>query len=111
MQVDDRILVPPFPEDDKDQRRSRDHSQPHDEMRFEPVFALTFVENYLQGSEAERDETEAGVVNAGFAQLPAFEVWRILNEPRRQQERKDADGDINEENPAPREVVGDPTAE
>src|SRR5258708_33011750 len=80
-------------------------------MRFEPVIALSFVEDHLQRSEAERDQTEPDVVDLRFAQLTALEVWRILNEPRCQQERKNADGDINEENPAPAEVVGDPTPE
>ena len=30
--------------------------KPHDEVRLEPVFALSFVEDHLQRSEAERDQ-------------------------------------------------------
>src|SRR5258706_4759784 len=111
MQVDDGVFVIPLPEDDEDQRDSRDHGQRQNEMRFEPVITLSFIEDHLQRSEAERDQTEPDVVDLRFAQLTALEVWRILNEPRRQKERKNADGDINEENPAPAKVVGDPTSE
>src|ERR1019366_9804389 len=84
------------------------YGQRHDEIRFEPVFALAFGEDHLQRSQAERDEAESGVVNVGFTQLAALEVRRILNQPRRQQERKNADRDIDEENPAPGEIVSDP---
>ena len=80
-------------------------------IRFEPVVALPFIEDHLQRSEAERDEAETRVVNASLTELAALEVGRILNKPRRQQERKNADRNIDEENPAPGKVVGDPTAE
>jgi hypothetical protein len=56
MQVDDGILVPPLPEDHEDQRHHRDGAQPDDEVRFEPVFALPFVEDHLQRSQAERNK-------------------------------------------------------
>src|ERR1700682_4427068 len=111
MQVDDGVFVVPLPEDDEDQRHGGDHGQRQNEMRFEPVIALSLVEDHLQRSEAERDQAEPDVIDLRFAQLAALEIWRILDEPRRQQKRKNADGDINEENPAPAEVVGDPTSE
>src|SRR3984885_15122378 len=111
MQVDDGIFMMPLPEDDKDQRRGRDDGQPQNEVRFEPVIALTFVEDDLKGSEAERDETEAGVVDAGFAKLAALEVGRILDEARGEKQRNNSDWNIDKENPAPGEVVGNPTAE
>ena len=34
-----------------------------DEVRAEPVVALAFIENDLQGAEAEREQAEADVVN------------------------------------------------
>src|SRR5467141_1360037 len=110
MQVDDRIFVVPLPEDNKDQRRDGDYGQRYDEIRFEPIVALPFVEDHLQGSKSERDETESGVVNSGFFQFAALEIRRVLNKPRRQQERKNPNWDIDEENPAPGKIVGDPTA-
>src|ERR1019366_7394364 len=107
MQIDDGVLVPPLPEDDEDQRHGRNHAQNDDKVRFEPVFALPFVEDNLQGSEAKRDETEPRVVDSRLFQLAALEVRRILDEPRRQQQRNNADGDIDEENPAPGKGVGE----
>src|SRR5208283_2025982 len=101
MQVDDGVFVVPLPEDGKDQRRGRDHAQPYDEVRFEPVFALSFVEDHLQCSQAERDKTEADEVDPAFAQFAALEIWRVLDELLRQQKRKNADRDIDEKNPAP----------
>ncbi len=88
-----------------------DHGKNHDEVRFEPVVALAFVEDDLQRSQAERDKAEADVVDLGFAQLAAVEIWRILNQPRGEQDRKNADRNVDEENPAPGEIVGDPSAE
>ena len=80
-------------------------------MRFEPIIALALIEDNLQSSQAEGNEAEADVIDFGFAELAALEIGRVLNEPRGQQQRKDADRNIDEENPAPGEVVGDPAAE
>src|ERR1700686_8493 len=110
MQVDNRIFVPPLPKYDKNERGGRDHRQYHDEIGFEPVVALTFIQYHLQCAESESNETETDVVNVGFTQLAALEVWRILNKPLGQQERNDADRNVDEENPAPTEVVRDPTS-
>ena len=54
-------------EADSDQRES------HDEVRFEPIVALAFVENDLQSAQAEGYEAEADVVDFGFAELAAPE--------------------------------------
>src|ERR1700694_3157053 len=97
MQVYDGVFVVPLPEDDEDQRHGGDHGQRQNEMRLEPVIALSFVENNLQRSEAERDQAETDVVDLRFAQLAALEIRRILNAPCRQQERKNPDRDIDEE--------------
>src|SRR5512141_518077 len=111
MEFDDGIFVVPLPEDDKDQGHGGDDGQSQDKVRLEPVFALSFVEDHLQGSEAERDQAESDVVDFGFTQLAALEIGRILNKSLRQQEGKNANRDIDEENPAPAEVVGDPASE
>ena len=111
MQIDDGIFVRPLPYDDEDQGDGRYQGKDHDEVRFEPIIALALVEDDLQGSQTESDEAEAYVVDFGFAELAALEIGRVLNEPRGQQQRKDADWNIDEENPAPGEVVRDPAAE
>src|SRR5580658_7765759 len=80
-------------------------------MRFEPIIALTFVEDNLQSSQAQCHKTEADIVDLGFTELAALEIGRVLNEPRGQQEGNDPDRNIDEKNPAPGEIVGDPSAE
>src|ERR1035438_767139 len=111
MKIDNRVFVIPLPEDNEDERGGRNYGQHDDEVRFEPVFALSFIENDLQRSEAERYETEAGVINARFAQLTTLEIRWVLNQPRRQYQRKNPYRNIDKENPAPGKVVGNPPAE
>src|ERR1700688_1898669 len=100
----------PFPKYDKDERGGCDHRQYHNEIGFEPVVALTFIQYHLQRAEPESNETQTDVINVSLTQLAALEVRRILNKPLRQQKRNDADRNVDEENPAPTEVVRDPTS-
>ncbi len=62
-------------------------------------------------SQAQGYEAETDVVDFGFAEFAAMEIWRVLNQARGEQQRDDSDRDVDEENPAPGEVVGDPSAE
>ncbi len=55
-------------------------------MGFEPIVALAFVEDDLQGSQTQGYKAEADVVDGGFAQLAALEKRRVLNEPGGEQE-------------------------
>ena len=57
MQINDWVLARPFPVNDEQQRRRRDERKGDDEVRFEPVIALAFVQNHLQRSEAEGNES------------------------------------------------------
>src|SRR5713101_9445260 len=99
----------PFPYHDEDQRCSADYGEDHDEVGFEPIFALTFVEDHLQRSHAQSHEAEADVVDLGLAQLAAPEIGRVLYESRGEQHGNDADGNVDKENPAPGKVVGNPS--
>src|ERR1700678_103691 len=110
MQVDDGIFLVPLPENDKDQRGGGNYRQPNDEMRIKPVVTLAFIEDHLQSSEAERNKAKPGVVDMGFFQLSPLKVGRILNKPRRKQERNNSDRNVDGENPAPGKVIGDPAA-
>src|SRR6266516_4846611 len=78
-------------------------------MRFKPVFTLSLVEHHLQGSQAQSDEAEPYIVDAGFTQLAALEIRWILNQPRGQQDGQNPDGNVDEKYPTPAEVVGDPS--
>ena len=51
---------------DEDQGSGGDHGESHDEVGFEPIVALAFVEDDLQSAQAERDEAEADVVDVWF---------------------------------------------
>ena len=65
----------------------------------------------MQSSQAQRHETESDVIDLGFAELPPPEVGRVLDEPGGEQKRNNAHRNINEENPAPSKVIGNPAAE
>src|SRR5579864_1264339 len=111
MQIDDRVFVPPFPDGDENKRSYRDRGQHHNEVRLEPVFALAFVEDNLQSTEPECYKSQADIIDSRFFELTAAEVRWILNQPRSKEDGKNPDRNIDEENPAPAEVVGDPSAE
>ncbi len=50
-------------------------------MGCEPIIALSFVEDDLQGAESQGHKAQADVVDGGFFKLAAFEIRRVLNEP------------------------------
>src|SRR5580704_15675138 len=111
MQIDDGIFVPPFPDDEENQGCRGDQGKSQDEMRLEPIVALALVEDDLKRTEAQRNEAQADVIDPCFVKLAALEIWWILNEPGGKQDRKNADGNVDEENPAPAEIVGYPSAQ
>src|ERR1019366_8697651 len=84
----------------------------HDVVRRHPVLALPLVEHDFERPEAEGEQAEAHVVYLKvFAETLAHQVGRIVNQRGGQQQRQDAYGDLDEEDPAPTDVVGDPAAE
>ena len=86
--------------------RRDDHARP------EPVVALTFVEKDLERGEADAEQADADVVELQpVGQRLPDQVRRIEDHRRRQCEREDADRDVDEEDPAPGVVVGDPAAQ
>src|SRR5258708_30242780 len=76
MQIDDGIFVGPLPKDHEDQGSRSDDGENHDEVRFEPIVALSFVEDDLERSQAKGYEAETDVVDFGFAEFAAMEIWR-----------------------------------
>src|SRR6516165_5103469 len=111
MQVDDGIFVAPLPPNEEDERGGSNDREYENKLRLKPVVALTFVQNDLQRTEAERDEAEANVVDFRFAQFTALEIGRVLDEARSEQERENPNWNVDEENPAPAVVVGNPSAQ
>src|SRR5271156_2544394 len=82
-------------------------------MSREPIDFLTFIENNLQTADTERDEAQADVVDANSLLALTFflQVGRILNEALGEIERKDTDRNVDVKDPAPAEIVGNPSAE
>ena len=83
-----------------------------DERRVEPVVLLPLVEHDLSAPRPTAISAEADVVDAArsFA-LRGDEVRRIRDHRAAEQQRDDADRDVDEEDPAPGEVVGDEAAQ
>ena len=78
----------------------------------EPVLLLALVEHELQAADADRDQAEAHEVDLGsLALLLRFQIRRVFDHAVAQVERQQADGQVDEEDPVPVEVVGDPAAE
>ena len=86
----------------------REHGQDHDEVRAEPVILLALVEHHLQAANADRQQADAPVVDAAL--YPVAKIRRIEDENFGEDQRDDADGDVDVEDPAPAVVVGEPSA-
>ena len=112
-QFDDRVGMVPFPNDPSDQQNDRGDERRSKQVRGEPIDFLAFVENDLQGADAEGDEAQADVIDADalLADFFLLQVGRIVDEPVGEIQRNNADGDVDVENPAPTEIVGDPAAD
>src|SRR5271155_2680604 len=107
MEIDYGIFVMPLPYSDGDERNHADDGHGDDEVRAEPIVALAFIEDDLHGAEAEGEEAEADVINAEASAFLLLHVGGIADEHIGEQQRNDANGNVDEENPAPVEIVGD----
>src|SRR5712692_9801695 len=112
----DRVGVAPLPEDCSNQSHERDREEGDDKVALEPVFGLAAVENNLKAREAEGHEKNAKPINAKPAAFAgrlnlARELWRIGNDPAGENQRQNADGNIDKEDPAPTPVVRNPPTE
>jgi len=112
-EVDDGVGVVPLPEDECDEEDSGDPCDGDDHGGAEPVFFLAFIEEELEATDAAGDEGETGEVDLGAAGFDdaLFEVWWVFDHAGAEPHGKESDGEIDEEDPMPVEVVGDPAAE
>ena len=115
-QLHDGIGMAPLSDGGDKQSGDGDGEEDDDEITFEPVFGLAAVENDFQASESESDKEDAEAVDFEFAVAAggfdfARELGRVGDELARQQERDDADRDVDEKDPAPAPIVGDPSTE
>ena len=110
------IRVTPLPDNGEEQRHDSDCKKAHDEVAFEPVFGLAAVQNYFQARESHRHGKNSPTVYLQLAILArrfdfALEFRRIGKQTAGEDQRDDADRDVDEENPAPAPVVRNPAAE
>ena len=109
--VDDRVLALSFAQHERHQRDAADDREAGDERRLEPVVFLALVEHDFERAETDRDQREAQEVDRTRSLARVAQVRRIRDHARREQQRHDADRDVDEEDPAPRVVVGDEAAQ
>src|SRR5579864_2611379 len=107
MQVHDRFFLQQLPNDRADEPGGADDAGPDDEVGAEPIVALTFVEDDLKKSEADAKEGDADVIDP---ETQFLHIGRILDQHCRHQDGDDADRNVDKENPAPCETVGNPAA-
>src|ERR1700734_2023117 len=103
----------PLPPGEEDERGGGEDGKGADHGVAEPVFLLAFVERELEAAATERYEAEAHEVNLevlGLLTAP-LEVRRVFDHTVGEPKGEYADRDVDEEDPVPVEVVGDPAAE
>src|SRR5262245_47007014 len=102
----------PFPDDQRDQADRRKDSQDEDEVRGEPVVLLPTIEHDLKSADAEDQQSDPYVVHSYATRLSGSDQVRgILDQAKDEKKRQQPDGEIDEEDPAPRKVVGNPSAQ
>jgi len=113
LEVDDGVGVVPLPKDEGDEENGGDPSDGDDHGGAEPVFFLALVEEEFEAAYAAGDEGEAGEVDLGAAGFDEafFEVRWVFDHAGAEPHGKESYGEIDEEDPVPVEVVGDPAAE
>src|ERR1700678_3999975 len=103
----------PLPPCEENERCGGEDGEGADHGVAEPVFLLAFVEGELEAPDAESDKAETHEVDLEMLGLlaAALEVRRVFDHAVGEPEGEYADGDVDEEDPVPVEVVGDPAAE
>ena len=110
-QVDDGILVAQLPPDQSDHAADKEEGEEADEAGCEPGIFFALVEHDLQAAHGNGEEAEAKVVHVAQARAVGLDPRRIIDQSADQKEGQNADRNVDEEDPAPGIIIGDPTAE
>ncbi len=94
-----------------DHAADEEEGEEADEAGGEPVVLFALVEHDLHAAHGDGEECEAHVVHVAQLRRIGLDPRRIFDQARDEKESEDADGNVDEEDPAPGEVVGDPAAE
>src|SRR6185437_9968898 len=92
------------------QAASGDQSTGDDQARAKPVVFLPFVEQDLKRSNCQGQQSQPDAINTTSTLPYFFQVGRIFDNSAGEQQRNDADWDIQEEDPTPGVVIGNPAA-
>src|SRR3974390_154730 len=112
MQFDDGIFLAQLPDNRADQPDRGGNRTPDDEVGGEPVVALALIKHDLQESGATAEQAGTDETNPHFFALRVAGKMRwVVNQGRGKKDGDQANGDVDEENPAPGVIVGDPAAE
>ena len=79
----------------------------------EPIFDLAAVERYFETGRRKRHESNTDAIDTQLAIGPhagplGFKGGRIVHQPAAQEQRQQPDRNVDEEDPAPAVVVGEP---
>ena len=111
LQIHNRIRVPPFPPHKECQRDQGQHEGHGDVAIAKPVLFLTLIEDEFQAANADCHQAQPDSIDGvGFRSF-LHQVRRILHHVVAEQQGNDADRQVDEEDPMPIEVVGDPAAQ
>ena len=111
LEIDERVFSGPLPEDEADHAGDKEEGEDADEAGGEPVVLFALVEHDLQAAHGDGEEAEAEIVHVAQAGEVGFDPGRIVDQAVDQDEGQNADRDVDEEDPAPGVVVGDPAAQ
>src|SRR3984893_15014088 len=106
----------PLPKDGKQQRDHGYRKKHDDKLALKPVLGLSTVENYFKTGERHGHGEYSPPIDFELARSAsrgdfARELWRIGKQAARENQRNDTDGNVDEEDPSPAPVIGDPAAE
>src|SRR6266403_763161 len=105
----------PFPDNRKCERDRGYREKENDEVAFEPILGLSAIEHHFQARERHGHRKNSPSVNL---QPPVLarrldltrELRRIRQQAASQQQRNDADRNVDEEHPPPAPMIRNPTA-
>ncbi len=100
------MLVGQLPDHQGGQRHGGKGRAQADQVGFEPVQVVALVQHHLQHTHAQHQEDQPDVVDGLVHQFFRFLAQLAPDH----QGGEDADGDVDEEDPRPAVVVGDPAA-
>jgi hypothetical protein len=110
--IDHGFFLPQFPHHHADQSDGGDDGGGDDAVRREPIVALAFVQHDFERAQPGGQQPQAHVIDLqAVAQRFAEQIGRIEDQQRSQQQGTNAHRNVDQENPAPGVVVGDPSAE